>query len=100
MATNVKRKVEELYNELCAGKGLVLSIISTLEDCDDQTNFTERIGCFARSMPEFKILAAQRENFVSLVRKICTGEVSLEKALELLREAEKQLNEALNCIVI
>ena len=98
--TDIKWKVHQLHQELIRANDFVKNVICALEGCNDQTNLTETIGFFAREIPEFRILAERRVSCLSCIRQVCTGELSVEKALELFRTAEKQLNEALNCITI
>ena len=98
MTKDIKGKVKELHEELWRARNVVKDIIGSLDCCDDNTNLTREIGIYARKMPEFKILAEKRVSCISCVRQVCTGEMSVEKALELFRVAEKQLDEALDCI--
>ena len=98
MTNDIKGKVKKLYDELWSARNVVRDIIGSLETCDDNTNLTQKIGIYARQMPEFKILAEKRVHCLSIVRQVCTGEMSVEKSLELFHIAEKQLNEALDCI--
>lgn len=98
MTKDIKGKVKELHDEIWRARNVVKDIISSLESCDYNTNLTQKIGIYARQMPEFKILAEKRVSCLSCVRQVCTGEMSVEKALELFHIAEKQLNEALDCI--
>lgn len=97
MTKDIKGKVKELYDELYSARNVVKDIICSLESCDDNTNLTQVIGVYARQMPVYKILAEKRVACISCLRQVCTGEMSVEKALELFRIAEKQLNEALDC---
>lgn len=94
---DIKGKVLELHIELTSAKNLVKDIIGTLKICNDNTNLTQTVGIYARQMPNFKILAEQRVDCLSLVRQICTGEMKAQEAIELFKTAEKQLDEALNC---
>ena len=98
MTKDIKGKVKELYDEIWRAQNVVRDIIASLETCDDNTNLTQKIGIYARQMPEFKILAEKRVSCLSIVRQVCTGEISIEKSLELFHTAEKQLSEALECI--
>ena len=98
MGKDIKGKVKALHDEILCAKNVVKDIIGSLESCDDNTNLTQAIGIYARQMPEFKILAEKRVACISGVRQVCTGEISISKALELFQAAEKQLNEALDCI--
>ena len=98
MTKDIKGKVKELYDEIWRARNVVRDIIGSLETCDDNTNLTQKIGIYARQMPEFKILTEKRVACLSIVRQVCTGEISVEKSLELFHTAEKQLNEALECI--
>ena len=93
-----KKKVEDLHGEFTRARHFTRDIIGTLVNCGDNTNLTEEIGIFARQMPEFNILAEQRVTCLALLRKICTGEMQIEEAIRLLRVAEQQLTEALQCI--
>lgn len=98
MIKDIKGKIKNLYEEIWSARNVVKDIIGSLETCDDDTNLTQKIGIYARQMPEFKILTEQRVACLSIVRQVCTGELSLEKSLEFFHTAEKQLNEALECI--
>lgn len=98
MTKDIKGKVKELHDELYSARTVVADIISSLESCDDTTNLTQAIGVYARQMPGYKILAEKRVSCISCLRQVCTGEMSVEKALELFHIAEKQLNEALDFI--
>ena len=98
MAKNIKGKIEELYNEIWRARNIVNDIIGSLKACNVNTNLTQDIGVFARQMPEFKILAEQRVTYLSYLRQVCTGENSIEKALELFQVAKKQLDEGMACI--
>ena len=98
MTKDIKGKVKALHDEIFCAKCVVKEIIGALESCDINTNLTQTIGIYARQMPEFKILADKRVSCLSCVRQVCTGEMSVSKALELFHTAEKQLDEALDCI--
>lgn len=98
MTKDIKSKVRDLHEELTRAKHVVKDIKGSLEACTETTNLTKEIGIYARQMPNFKILAEQRVACISFVRQVCTGELTPEKALELLSEAEKQLSDALDCI--
>lgn len=98
MTKDIKGKVKDLHDEIWCAQNVVKNIISSLETCDDNTNLTQKIGIYARQMPEFKILAEKRVACISIIRQVCTGEISVEKSLKLFHTAEKQLNEALECI--
>ena len=98
MTRDIKGKVKELHGEILCAKHFVRDIIETLEFCDENTNLTQKVGIFARQMPELKILAEKRVACLSILRQVCTGEISVDKALELFHTAEKQLDEALDCI--
>lgn len=94
---DIKGKVLELHSELTSARHLVKDIIGTLKCCDDGTILTQAVGIYARQMPKFKILAEQRVHSLSIVRQVCTGEIEIEKAIELFKTAEKQLDDALAC---
>ena len=98
MAKDIKGKLEALYDEFLRAKHVVKDIIGSLELCDDNTNLTQKIGIYARQMPEFKILAEKRVSCLSCIRQVCTGEMTVEEAIKIFRTAEKQLDEALDCI--
>jgi len=95
---NLKKKVQDLHEEFTRAKHVVKDIKGSLEACTETTNLTKEIGIYAREMPPFKILAEQRVSIISFVRQVCTGELQAEEALQLLRVAEKYLDEALDCI--
>lgn len=94
----IKKKVQDLHEELTRAKHVVEDIKGSLKACTEATNLTKEIGIYARQMPDFKILAEQRMSCLSFVRQVCTGELKPAEALELLEVAEKHLSEALDCI--
>lgn len=98
MSKNVCERVKELYCEILKAECLVKAIIAALDFCTDTSNLMQDIGIFARRMPKFRILSDQRATYILYVRQVCTGEISIEKALELFHTVLKQLDEALEYI--
>ena len=97
MVNTIKGKVLALHQELTNAEAFVELILKDLENCNKDTNLTEKIGEYARRMPDFKILAKQRIQVLSCIRQVCTGEMTIEKAIELFKTAQQQLDEALEC---
>ena len=95
MANDIKGKLQEMHDEILCARNLTRDIIGDLESCDENTNLTQKIGIYAREMPDFNYLAGKRAEAISHIRGVCTGELSISLALEYFRHAEKHLNESL-----
>ncbi len=87
MKQNLSKEINDALTFVCA-------LIDALDECNATTNLTNKIGRYARKMPEFKILSEQRIKCLSLIRQVCTGEMSPENASQLLVESVGQLHAA------
>ena len=82
-------------NELRNVKCYILMLLTDLGRCDSSTNLYECIGIYARRMPESGMGKDYHDMIVDSVRKVCTGELSIENAITLFEETIKQIDDAL-----
>ena len=99
MTKDIKGKVKELYNEILFAKKEVEDIIKTLKTCKDTTKLSEEVGFHARHMPKLKILAEQRRAYISVIRQVCTLEITVDEALILIKLSALILNGKVSKIV-
>lgn len=97
MENDIKNEVLKMYNDVSCANYYVNDIIKALESCREDTNLTVRIGMYAQHIPDFNFLTNLRNYYLSLIRQVCTGEISYTAALELFRENSNHLHEASNC---
>lgn len=64
---------------------------TTLKTTSSEAKFPEKIGDFARKMPELKILTKEREVALKLVRTVCTKETEIKDAIEILKTSSAEL---------
>lgn len=89
-------KAAMLYKELQNADELLASIIVTLKECTPSSNFITEIGeKYIISMPKFKILEQEAVELKQNLRKVCSGEVSVERALVAAEKMRKWVDEAL-----
>lgn len=86
ITTKMIKYAEEL--DLCIKS--FQNIFDTLANCPKE-QFMNRIGIFARQMPDYKILTDEKKNGLLVVRQICTGELSVEEAKKVIKETQKKL---------
>ena len=87
---SITAKVRTLVKELDVMIHLCSDLIGTLKDCSSQ-ELSDKIGVFAREMPECKILTSERKDAIDLVRMVCTKEIAVEKAIKLVESARSEL---------
>ena len=96
MAYGVQKKVEDLHCEITIAKTMVEEIISSLtKACNSDTNLSEVIGQYAREMPPLKILSEQRHQALTLIRRVCTYEISCADASLIFCKVNEELADAL-----
>ena len=88
-------KQSALEEDLKILQNVVKDAIGSLKAVTETTDLSEKIGVFARKMPELPILEERRVEFISLVRQVCTKEKSVEKGISLLEKEEAEINNAL-----
>lgn len=72
----ITENFKTFVNELDSAINLCIDISEILVDCRRE-DLTERVGIFARKMPDYKILVQEREEILELIRKTCTEEYSM-----------------------
>ena len=87
---SITAKVRTLAKELDGMINWCFDLIGTLDNVSEE-ELPDKIGIFARQMPEFKILTSERKDAIDLVRMVCTKEVTVEKAIELIISARAEL---------
>jgi len=87
---SITAKVKTLAKELDGMIHWSADLLGTLVDCPCNA-LSDKIGEFARSMPEYKILTHERETALKVVRMVCTKEITVEKAIEFIKDARDEL---------
>ncbi len=86
----ITAKARLLKTEILSAKSVIRDIIGSLKGVDDYSDVRKEIGIFARQMPDWKIMAAEKEQLKDLIRKVCTGETStIEAEGKLVRALEE-----------
>lgn len=94
---SIINEVVAIYKELLKAKRLLLDITGSIQAClKEEKNLTQEIGIYAQQMPEFKYLHDRAECLKNGIRRICSGEISLEDA-SITDTYLKELDEALAC---
>jgi len=96
ITAKVRKLAEELDSAITVGKGLQ----EALESYTDFDKLDEKIGIFARQMPDWRILTEEKQNGLNFVRKICTGEISILEAKELVEKLISELESTRRLIKI
>lgn len=80
-----------LREELRSAINIVTDIRDYLYAITTDTSYHMVIGNFVKRIPEYKVLARDAEAAKQLLRKVCTGEISVANALEQFNRALKEL---------
>ncbi len=92
-------KAALLYSELAKAERFMHNLKEALDECNAKENLIGKIGIpFIAKMPKFKILEREADEIKQSLRKVCSGEISLEKAREVAEEYEKYINEVLKAM--
>ena len=92
-------KAALLYSELEKANRFMQTLKNALDFCKEESNLREEIGIpFITKMPKFKILEREADEMKQKIRKVCSGEISLEEARKSTREYEKYIEEVLQVI--
>lgn len=83
--------MKTLKGELYSVRNVLKGIISVLENVNSSTNLTRELGIFAVQMPEYKILTKDAESAKKVIRKVCTGELNVNDALDKFKVALKEV---------
>ena len=87
---SITAKVRTLAKELDGMIHLCSDLIGILRTVSEE-ELPDKIGGFARNMPDYKILTNECKAARDLVRMVCTKEVTLEKAIEIVKSARAEL---------
>lgn len=92
-------KAALLYSELAKADSFMRKLKKTLDECNENDDLTRKIGIpFIAKMPRFKILEREADEIKQKLRRVCSGEVSLEEARKRAMEYEKDIEEVLQVI--
>lgn len=92
-------KAALLYSELAKVDSFMRKLKKTLDECNENDDLTRKIGIpFIAKMPRFKILEREADEIKQKLRRVCSGEVSLEEARKKAMEYEKDIEEVLQVI--
>ena len=87
---SITAKVRTLVGELDSAIHVCDDLLGTLENCPKE-QLTDRVGIFARQMPDYKILTQERKGTLDLIRQLCTAELSIEEGRSLIRRYRSEL---------
>jgi hypothetical protein len=87
----ITAKIRTLVKELDSAINFCNDLIPVLEGCTSSSELPEKVGVFARKMPEYKVLADERQGAFNLIRKVCTLELSTSEAAELCKKYRDEL---------
>lgn len=90
-------KILRAHAEIEQLDSIVSNLITTLESASKTTNYDicQNIGKYARNMPRCKIFVSHVDYLKTCIRKICTGEVSIDIALQKASELHNSIQEVL-----
>ena len=83
--------MKTLKGELYSVRNVCNGIISVLKKANSSTNLTKELGIFAVQMPEYKILTKDADSSKKVIRKVCTGELTVDEALVKFETALKEV---------
>ena len=93
-------KAALLYSELETAQTLMCNIVSTLDVCNEESDLRKEIGIpYINKMPKFKIFEKEAAWLKDKLRKVCSGEISLEEAekeAKIIRDYIKEVLQAIN----
>lgn len=88
-----------LHDELVKALSFMRKLEEALNECSAKENLTGKIGIpFIAKMPKFKILEREADEMKQKLRRVCSGEVSLEETRRKVREYVKDIEEVLQVI--
>ena len=89
---HITGSMKTLKGELQSARHLLQDILGTLQSVTPDTNLTKDIGTFVVQMPEYKVLAKDSENAKQLLRKVCSGEITPDIAINKFSNALLEVN--------
>ena len=93
----ITRKQMKFYYEQSLARDTLESLISNLNECDENTNFRIKIGMrYINELTRFDILKNEADYVKRGLRMLCSGEISLKTALERSKELLDDLESSLN----
>ena len=87
---SITAKVRTLVGELDLAIHVCDDLLGTLENCP-KDQLTDRVGIFARQMPDYKILTQERKSGIDVIRQICTQELSIEEGKSIIQRSRTEL---------
>lgn len=95
-------KAALLYSELIKAERYMKSLKEALDDCcNTKKDLREKIGIpFVAKMPKFRIFEREADEIKQKLRRVCSGEISLEIAREKADEYEQYIDEVLKSMDI
>lgn len=87
---SITAKVRTLVGELDSAIHVCDDLLGVLNNCTKE-QLPDRIGIFARQMPDYKIITQERKDAIDLIRQICTQELSIDKAKTLIQNTQAEL---------
>lgn len=92
-------KAALLYSELETAETLLCYIILTIDGCNEESDLRKEIGIpYINQMPKFKIFEKEAAKLKDKLRKVCSGEISLEEAEKEAKIIRDYIKEALQAI--
>lgn len=86
-----------LREELLTIQPLFQKIHSALKSVTPKTNLTKEIGCFINLIPkDSRIMARDFANAIGILRKVCSGEVSVVDATYYFECANREISYYIN----
>jgi hypothetical protein len=86
-------QVRTIAEELDCAIGIGKDVLGTLETVKPK-NLTEKIGIFAKKIPDWKLLVLERRVAIDFIRQICTAELSIAEGKELCKKYIGELEDA------
>ncbi len=83
-------KLRTLVEELNSAIHICDDLLGTLEICP-VSQLTNCVGVFARQMPDYKIMREERQEAIDIIRQVCTQEMSVNEAKEVISKARAEL---------
>lgn len=90
-------KILVSYKELTKAESFLHSLIESMEKSiyNGLFNESEDFGKYAREMPRFRIFVHEADYLKTCIRKVCTGEINMTRALARATQMYNTVHEAL-----
>lgn len=90
--------LSDFHNELTATKKFCEKLSKELESCHSSSNLSNKIGKFTKELPDLDYLKEEHDCLLTLVRMVCTTEISTEDANWKVIDELDKINQTLSCI--